>query len=123
MLGTERAGIIESAVPADRNDGQSQARGHRDGLEGVEPADARRADEDAGADRARMLDDLELAVLPVRDDVLDIHLAVGDELRRGLHHAVIRTDGIRRHDVDVGEADGLGDRLATRRELLGLDVA
>src|SRR5439155_6669833 len=59
----------------------------------------------------------------VGDDVLDVHLAARDELRRGLHHAVVRADRVRGHDVDVREADGLGDRFAARRELLCLDLA
>src|SRR5206468_656439 len=71
---------------------------------------------------ARVLHDLELAVLAVGDDVLDVHLAVRDELRGSLHHAVVRADRIRRHDVDVSEADRLSDRLAAAHELLGLDV-
>src|SRR5687768_15706331 len=69
-----------------------------------------------------MLHDLELAVLTIGDDVLDVHLSVGDELRRCLHDAVVRPDGVGRHHVDVRETDRLGDGLAARRELLGLDL-
>jgi len=69
-----------------------------------------------------VLHDLELAVLAVGDDVLDIHLAVRDELGRRLHHAVVRPDRVGGHDVHIGQPDGLGDRLAAGRELLGLDV-
>src|SRR6266540_1830411 len=122
VLRAERAGVVERAIAADRDDRQAEASGHGDRLEGVEPTHTRRADEDAGADGAGVLHDLELAVLSVGDDVLDVHLAVGDELRGGLHHAVVRADGVRRHHVDVGEADGFGDGFAARRELLGLDL-
>src|SRR5207253_6788871 len=116
------AGVVERAVAADRDDGEPEAGGHGDRLKGVEPAHAGRAHEHARTDGPRVLHDLELARLAVGYDVLDIHIAVGDELRCGLHHAVARADRIRGHHVDVGEPDGLGDRLAAGRELFGLDV-
>src|SRR5881398_3067189 len=94
VLGPERARVVERAVAADRDHGESQARGDGDRLEGVEPAHPARAHEDAGAHGAGVLHDLELAVLAVGDDVFDVHLAVGDELRGGLHDAVVRTDRI-----------------------------
>src|SRR5207249_3948170 len=117
-----RARIVERAVPADRDDRQAQSCGHGDRLERVEPAHARAPHEYARPHRARVLHDLDLAVLAVGDDVLDVHLAVGNELGRGMHHAVVRTDRIGGHDVDIGEADRFGDGLASGRELLGLDV-
>src|SRR5581483_2989214 len=123
VLGAERARVVEGAVAADRDDRQAQARGDRDRLERVEPADAGGADEDTRPDGARVLHDLELAVLAVGDDVLDVHLARGDELRGGLHDAVVRTDRVRRHHVDVRETDRFGDGLAARCELLDLDLA
>jgi len=122
VLGAERPGVIERAVAADRDDWQTKPRRHRDRLEGIEPAHAGAPDEDAGPHGARVLHDLELAVFAIGDDVLDVHLAVRDELRGGLHHAVVRADRVRGHDVDVSKADRLGDRLTAAHELLGLDV-
>jgi hypothetical protein len=58
-----------------------------------------------------VLADLELGVLALRDDVLALELAVGDELRDGLHDAVVGPDRVRGRHLDVRQAHGLGDGL------------
>src|SRR6059058_1461170 len=80
------------------------------------PADAGRSGEDARSAGAGVLDDLELRVLALGDDVLAIHLTVGDQLRHVLHHRVVGPDGIGGDDVDVGELARHRDRLAARDE-------
>src|SRR5438874_727746 len=47
VLGPKRAGVVERAVPADRDHRKAKAGGHRDRLEGVEPAYAGASDEHA----------------------------------------------------------------------------
>ena len=105
----EGARIVQRPVADVGHHRQPQASGHRDGLEGVEPADARGADERPRADGAGVLDDLELRMLAFGDDVLAVHLAIGDHHRHGLHDGVVRADRIGRDDVDVGQPQRVGD--------------
>src|SRR5438067_1209384 len=72
----------------------------------------------ATAGSAGVLDQLELGVLAFGDDVLAVHLAVGDHRRDRLHDRVIRPDRIGSDDVHVGQPQRVGDSLGAREQQL-----
>src|SRR5579875_56275 len=120
VLHAERAGVVQRAVADQEQHGQAVGGGDHQRLEAVGPAGAAGTGEGAGADRAGVLDDLELAVLAVGDDVLGVELAVGDQLRDLVHHLRVGADGVCRDYVHVGQPHTVGHGLTAGEQLLGL---
>src|SRR2546428_756142 len=115
---TEAAGISGGPLTDEAPHRLPQRGGPPQALQRFHPAHARRAAEHARAHGGRVLHDLELAVLALGHDVLGHELAVGDLLRDRLHDGVVRPDRIRGDDIDVGQRQRLGHRLAPRDQKL-----
>ena len=106
VLHAERAGIVQRPVAHQSHDGHAQRRADGQCLHGVHPADAAGAAKHARPAHRRVLHDFKLGVFAIRHDELAIHFAVGDQLAHVLHHRVVRTDGISRDHVHVGQFAG-----------------
>lgn len=65
-----------------------------------------------------MLHDLELGVLTVCDDILGIHLPIGDELGDGVHYLRVWPYGVGGSHVDIGQGNAQGHCLAAGEQLL-----
>ena len=120
VLHAKRAGIVQRPVADQEEHRQPVGRGDDERLEAVHPAGAAAAGERAGSDRARVLHDLELRVLAVRDDVLSVKLPVRDDLGQHVHDLGVRANRIGSDHVDVSEADRLGHGLAAGQQVLSL---
>ena len=105
--------IIQRAVADQKHRRQPVGSGDDQGFKAIHPARAAAAGERARVHRRRMFDDLELRVLTIGDDIFGVQFAVGDDFRNGIHHFRVGADRIRGDDVDVREANRLGDGLAT----------
>ena len=111
VFGAKGARIIQGAVADHSHDREPQAGSHGQGLEGIEPAHAARADKDPCPYGRGVLNNLKLGMLALRHDILRIEVAVGDHFGYHLHDRIVGTDRIGRHHIDIDQAAGLGNSL------------